>query len=219
MRMGLFKKGKEQEVAGMIIDLLKKVHVCIEETQKTVSHYLRGDIGNAKSSALKADHAETETDYIRRTIVDALYRGAFLPIFRVEIHNFVEKVDVIADTAENCCNFFLGQRPEIPEEFKERFLKVINDTLPMSRCLKESTENFFTQGDHEFIKKSMTQIGISESAIDDDEWKLTRDLFTSDLPLAEKMHLKRCLEKLTSISDQIEDTSDLLEVLLISTKV
>lgn len=217
--MGLFKKGKEQEVAGMIIDLLKKVHECIEETQKTVAHYLKGDIGDAKSCALKTDHIETETDHIRRSIVDALYRGAFLPIFRVEIHNFVEKMDLIADNAEICCDFFLGQRPEIPEDLKERFLKVIDDTLPMSHCLKEATENFFSKGDHEFIKKSMAQIGISESAIDDEEWKLTRDLFTSDLSLAEKIHLKRCLERLTSISDQIEDTSDWLEVLLISTKV
>jgi len=217
--MGLFKKGKEQEVAGMIIDLLKKVHECLEQTQKTVVHYLRGDIEDAKYSALKTDHLETETDHIRRMIVDSLYRGAFLPIFRVEIHNFVEKMDLIADNAEICCDFFLGQRPEIPEKFKERFLKVIDDTLPMSRCLKEATEDFFIKGDHEFIKKRMAEIGILESAIDDDEWKLTRDLFTSDLSLAEKMHLKRCLEKLTSMSDQIEDTSDWLDVLLISSRV
>jgi len=217
--MGLLKKGKEQEVAGMIIELLKQVHLCLEETHKTVSHYLKGDIEEAKSSALKTDHIETETDNIRRRMVDALYRGAFLPIFRVDIHNFIEKVDLIADNAEICCDFFLGQRPEIPEVFKERFLKVIDDTLPMSLTFKEATENFFIRGDHEFIKKRITQIGISESAIDDDEWKLTRDIFTSDLSLAEKIHLKQCLEKLTCISDQIEDTSDWLEVLLISMKV
>jgi len=217
--MGLFKKGKEQEVAGMIVDLLEKVHQCLEETQKTVFHYLRGDLEEAKSSALKTDHIETETDHIRRRIVDTLYRGAFLPIFRVDIHNFIEKVDLIADNAEICCDFFLGQRPEIPDEFKKRFQKVIDDTLPMSLTFKEATENFFLKGNHDLIKKSITQIGIFESAIDDDEWKLTRDLFTSDLSLAEKMHLKRCLEKLTSISDQIEDTSDWLEVLLIGTKV
>jgi predicted phosphate transport protein (TIGR00153 family) len=217
--MGLFKKGKEQEVAGMIIDLLNKVHECIEQTQKTMIDYLKGEIEEAKSCALKTDHLETETDHIRRSIVDALYRGAFLPIFRVEIHNFVEKMDLIADNAEICCDFFLGQRPEVPEELKGRFLKIIDDTLPMSRCLKEATEDFFTKREHEFIRKRVTEIGISESVIDDDEWKLTRDIFTSDLSLAEKMHLKRCLEKLTSISDQIEDTSDWLDVLLISTKV
>ncbi len=217
--MGLFKKGKEQEVIRLIMDLLQKVHECIEETQRTVTHYLRGEIDDAKASALMTDHIETETDHIRRSIVDALYGGAFLPIFRVEIHNFIEKMDLIADNAEICCDFFLGQRPHVPEAFKQRFLKVIDDTLPMSRCLKEATENFFTKGDHEFIRKGMTQIGVAESTIDDDEWKLTRDIFTSDLPLAEKMHLKTCLERLTSISDQIEDTSDWLEVLLMSTKV
>lgn len=218
--MGFFKKGREKEVVGMIMDLLNKVHECIEETEKAITHYLNENIAEAKTCALKTDHIETEADHIRRSIVDALFKGAFLPIFRVEVHNFVEKMDLIANNAEICCDFFLGQRPMVPVNLKERFLKIIHDTLPMSRFLKEATEDFFTRRDHEFIRERITQIGIAESAIDDDEWKLTRDLFTSaDLSLAEKMHLRRCLERLTSISDQIEDTSDWLEVLLISTKV
>lgn len=217
--MGLFKRGREREVTRMIIHHLHKVHECLEQTQRTITHYLGGKIEEAKTEALKTDHLETEADHIRRAIVDALYRGAFLPIFRVEIHNFVEKMDLIADNAEICCDFFLGQRPDVPEEFKERFLKVMEDTLPMSSCLKEATESFFLSRDHELIRKRVTEIGIAESAIDDEEWKLTRDLFTSNLPLEEKIHLKTCLEKITSMSDQIEDTSDWLEVLLMSSRV
>jgi hypothetical protein len=217
--MGIFRKKKEEEVARMIIQHLNKVQECLEQTQKMMIDYMGDQIEEAKLDALKTDHLETEADHIRRSIVDSLYRGAFLPIFRVEIHNFVEKVDLIADNAEICSDLFLGQRPKISEEFKERFLKVMQDTLPMYHCLKEATENFFARGDHEFIRKKVTEIGISESAIDDEEWKLTRDIFTSDLQLAEKNHLKRCLEKVTSMSDQIEDTSDWLEVLLISSKV
>lgn len=217
--MGFLGRGREQEVAKMIVAHLNKVQECLEQTRQTLIHYMGGQLEEAKSDALRTDHLETETDHIRRSIVDSLYKGAFLPIFRVEIHNFIEKIDLIADNAEHCCDFFLGQRPEIPKEFKERFLKVIQDTLPMNLCLKEATENFFTKGEHDFIRQKISDIGISESTIDDEEWKLTRDIFTSDLSLAEKMHLKRCLERVTSISDQIEDTSDWLEVLLISSKV
>ncbi|MDI7258897.1 MAG: DUF47 family protein [Thermodesulfobacteriota bacterium] len=217
--MGFFGKTKEEEVKRMILQHLNKVQECLEQTQKMMIHYMKGQIEEAKSDALRTDHLETEADHIRRSIVDSLYKGAFMPIFRVEIHNFIEKVDLIADNAEVCSDFFLGQRPDIPEEFKERFLKVIQDTLPMFLCLKEATENFFAQGDHEFIRKKVTEIGISESAIDDKEWKLTRDIYTSNLHLAQKNHLKRSLETVTSMSDQIEDTSDWLEVLLISSKV
>lgn len=217
--MGIFKKGREQEVTKMILKHLQKVQECLEQTQRTLAHYLNGKIEEAKVEALQTDHLETEADQIRRSIVDALFRGAFLPIFRVEIHNFIEKVDLIADNAEICCDLLLGQRPFVPEEFKKRFLKIMEETLPMFHCLKEATENFFFKGDHELIRKRVTEIGISESSIDDEEWKLTRDIFTSNITLAEKLHLKRCLDTLTSMSDQIEDTSDWLEVLLISSKV
>ncbi len=217
--MGIFRKGRERDVITMIFNHLQKVQECLEQTQKTMNHYLDGKIDEAKAEALKTDHLETEADHIRRSIVDILFRGAFLPIFRVEIHNFVEKVDQIADNAEICCDFLLGQRPYVPEEFKKRFLKIMEDTLPMFHCLREATENFFGKGDHELIRKRVTEIGISESSIDDEEWKLTRDIYTSNLSLAEKIHLKRCLDTITSMSDQIEDTSDWLEVLLISSKV
>jgi predicted phosphate transport protein (TIGR00153 family) len=217
--MGIFRKKKEEEVAKMILQHLNKIQECLEQTQKMMIDYMGGKIEDAKSDALATDHLETDADHIRRSIVDSLYKGAFMPIFRVEIHNFVEKVDLIADNAEVCCDLFLGPRPNIPEEYKERFLKVIQDTLPMFQCLKEATENFFAEGNHEFIRQKVAEIGVSESVIDDEEWKLTRDIYTSDLHLAEKNHLKRCLETVTSMSDQIEDTSDWLEVLLISSKV
>ncbi len=217
--MKMFGKGKEEEVVRMIFQLLDKVQECLEQTQRTMVHYMAGEIEEAKSAALKTDHLETEADEIRRSIVDSLYKGAFLPIFRVDLHNFIEKMDLIADSAEICCDFFLGQRPEVPLEFRERYLKVIEDTLPMFICLKEATENFFTKGENRFIRMKVKEIGISESAIDDEEWKITRDIFTSNLVLAEKIHLKQGLERVTSMSDQIEDTSDWLEVLMIGMKV
>lgn len=180
---------------------------------------MEDQVEEAKSHALKTDHLETDADHIRRSILDCLYRGAFLPIFRVDIHNFVEKMDLIADYAEICCDFFLGQRPQFPEPLKEKYLRVLRDTLPMFSCLKEATEKFFTRGDYELIRKRVMEISVTESAIDDEEWKITREIFTSEMALAEKIHLKQCLERVTTISDQIEDTSDWLEVLLISKRI
>jgi len=217
--MALFGRRQEEQVRILIFDHMKKVEQCLKQALEMMVHYMEGRIDESKSDALQADHLETEADCIRRSIVDCLYKGAFLPIYRVDIHNFIEKMDLIADNAEECCDFFLGQRPQFPEELKEKYLNIIQDTLPMFLCLKEATENFFLKGDQELIRKRVKEISISESAIDDSEWKTTRDIFTSQLPLAEKIHLKHCLVKVTSMSDQIEDTSDWLEVLLISKKV
>jgi len=58
-----------------------------------------------------------------------------------------------------------------------------------------------------------------ESEIDQKEEALIRDIFSSDLPLAQKMQLETFLRRTTSISDEIEDAADRLNVLLIGEKI
>jgi uncharacterized protein Yka (UPF0111/DUF47 family) len=72
---------------------------------------------------------------------------------------------------------------------------------------------FFSSPDEKIIRERLTTVGITESTIDDVEWKLTRQIFTSSLSLANKIHLNQFIETLTEISDQIEDTGDRLEIL------
>jgi len=86
-------------------------------------------------------------------------------------------------------------------------------------ALHEAVTNFLSSSDQVFIRDRLTVVGITESTIDDIEWKYTRQLFTSDLPLDVKMHLKQFTDLFTEISDQIEDAGDQLEVLLIGFKI
>jgi uncharacterized protein Yka (UPF0111/DUF47 family) len=87
--------------------------------------------------------------------------------------------------------------------------------------LKEAAENFFSrkEKDVSIIREKIRDVGIRESDVDDLEWKLTRRIFTSDLPLAQKLHLQHWLEKLTNISDRVEDTSDCLNSLIFKAQI
>lgn len=215
----LFGKGKESEVRDLLLSHMDKVGECVARARDTVELYLAGKIDDAKSAAIEVDQLETEADQMRRSVVDLLYRGAFLPIFRSDIHEFIERTDMIADAAENTCDFLLGQRPEIPFEFHAPLMQIYGLTADAFGALHEAVANFFSQPDQGLIREKLAAIGITESTIDDLEWKMTRQIFTSSLPLAAKTHMKQFLETFTEISDDVEDAGDRLEALLIGLKI
>jgi predicted phosphate transport protein (TIGR00153 family) len=215
----LFGQGREREVRSLLLQHLDKVGECVARAGDILEDYLAGRLEEAKAGAIEVDHRETEADQMRRSVVDLLYRGAFLPIFRPDIHDFVERMDLVADAAENTADFLLGQRPEIPPEFADALRQIHQHTTDAFTALHEAVTNYFSTADQRLIRDRLTTVGITESLIDDIEWKLTRQIFTSALPLAAKSHLNLFLETLTEISDDIEDAGDRLEILLIGLKI
>jgi predicted phosphate transport protein (TIGR00153 family) len=140
----IFKK--EKDVIDLIFKHLDTADECLRTAMETVDTYLKGDIPKAKSLALKVDGIETEDDFIRYTIRDKLYSGAYLPMIRGDILNLVERVDKICDAAEACCDFFLDQRPEIPEGLKPQFLRVAQESFGIIVPLREAIVNYLGEG-------------------------------------------------------------------------
>lgn len=215
----IFGHSREEEVRNLLLQHLDKVGECVARARAVMDDYLAGRIDEAKAGAIEVDHLETDADQIRRSVVDLLYRGAFLPIFRSDIHEFVERMDMIADAAEVMCDFLLGQRPEIPAEYGEHMHQIQEQTQVAYEALHDAVTNFFSTPDQRVIRESLTKLGVTESLIDGIEWKMTRQIFTSDLPLAAKTHLKQFLATLTEMSDDMEDAGDRLEALIIGLKI
>jgi len=207
---------KEKEVNGLILKHLEEVDNCLKTALKTVEEYLNDNIEEAKSLAIKADQIETETDYIRHEIIGKLYSGAYLPSLRSDILHLVEHLDKIADGAEACCDFFLDQRPEIPKELKSNFFKIMERSISSFIPLKEAIGSFFSDKfDIETIRQKTEEVGVIESAVDKEEWDITRDIFKGELDYAHKIHLKLCLENIVEVSDRAEDAADELEIIII----
>jgi hypothetical protein len=215
----LFGRGREREVRDLLLQHLNKVGEVVARSREVVDDYLAGRLDEAKAGAINVDHLETDADQMRRAVSDLLYRGAFLPIFRSDIHDFVEHMDLVADMAETACDFLLGQRPEIPTTLNDALNQIFQHTLTAYAALHEAVTMFFTTADQQTIRDRLKTVGVTESEIDDIEWKLTRQIFTSDLALAHKIHLKQLIGSLTEISDQIEDAGDRLEILHIGSNL
>jgi len=207
---------KEKQVNELILRHLEKVDECLKISLKTVEEYLSANIEEAKKLAIKVDEIETETDYIRHEIVSRMYSGAYLPLLREDILHLIEHLDKIADAAEACCDFFLAQRPDIPEEMKPNFIEITKNAISCFTPLREAIGPFFMDKiDIQAIREKTTQAGIIESDVDKEEWDITRDIFNTELDYGHKLHLKLCLDSIVEVSDRTEDGADALEVMII----
>ncbi len=208
--MMFFKK--EKEVIELILKHAEVVEKCMATAVDTVDAYLKGEKDKAKKLAQATDHIETEADLIRYVIRDKLYTGAFLPRLRDDIYRLVESIDNVANAGESCCDFFLNQRPEFPDELKPLFLNAGQESLGIIKPLKAALICFITgECPIEVSRQHAKDVGLKESDVDRIEWNLTKKIFTSTIEFSRKIHLKLCLDSIVLASDQAKEAADLLE--------
>jgi hypothetical protein len=202
---------------ALIDEHLKKVEECVQSMLSAIEYYLQGNIDSAESSTSRTQNAESEADDIRREIVDLLHRGAFLPIFREDVMELVGMVDGIAGHAQDCCNFIMTQRPEVPDTLRKGFLKMARDSTAILVPLQEGVAKL--SEDFSITRAKVTEIHDIESAVDGLEFQLSCRIFSTDLALAHKMHLKQLVDMIENISDVAEDAAEVLETLIIKKRV
>jgi len=209
--MILFKK--EKEVIELILKHLDLIENTIKSSLKSVEFYLDTNISEAKVWARKTRSMESEADLVRYEIRDKLYSGAYMPLLREDIYKLVESIDKVGNAAEACSDFFLNQRPQIPDEMKPHFLEVSKESLGVIDSLKLAILCYF-QGNckMETVRDHTREVGIQESRVDKLEWDLTKIIFTSKIDFAHKTHLRHCLDNIVEVSDRAEDAGDQLEL-------
>lgn len=206
----MFSDKKAREVEELMLRHLDEVGVTLVETHKMVRDYLVAD-KIFKQESYHVHKMEQQADSTRREIGQKLYEGAFLPVYRTDYYDIVDRVDRIANAAELFCDFIVLTRPLLPAFLVEPFshLLVVNDAV--YKALKDFFLAFIN-GDESVLelKKLVEQ---HEKEIDGIQFKATRVIFKSELPKIEKFHLKWVLDKFCKMSDLMEDLTDRIEVL------
>ncbi len=212
----LFKK--EKEVIDLIEQHAAKMEACLSTDIETLLAYLDDDIAKAKTLARTTDALESDADLIRLQIRDRLYSGAYMPVLREDIYKLVESLDRVANAAEKCCDTFLNQRPEIPKELRSLYADIIRISLGVGEPLKNAVLCYL-RGicPIEVSREHVKEVGLAESKVDSMEWVLTKEIFSSKLSYGHKVHLRRCLDNIASVSDRAEDSADQLDLVSLKT--
>ena len=210
--MNVFKK--EKEVVELAMEYLDTVLACVEPARAAVIAHLKGDLEAVVELRPKVASLESKADEVRRSIADKLFSGAYLPLMRGDIHGILEALDKVPNAAEACCGFFASQKPYIPAEFVDRLIQITEDSFGIVAELSIAVRAFFEpKGMIDDIREHVKAVGEKESLVDGQEWDLTTAIFDSPaLDLAQKMHLKRALDRIVHIPDRAEDAAEMLSV-------
>lgn len=157
---------------------------------------------------------EREADSVRRQVISHIYEGAFLPYLRPDLCKFVEIVDEVFDVLKETALYCADH--EIPKPLADESIRIALLNFRMCDMLLSSFEAML-QG--EDLREKTLAVRIFEKKIDDIKQDLIKE--------AEKVRvdnfwagktLSDFITNLTMISDIIEDASDHLQIINVSTR-
>jgi len=157
---------------------------------------------------------EREADSVRREVISHIYEGAFLPYLRPDLCKFVEIVDEVFDLLKETA--FYCVENEIPEPLRDESIRVALLNFRMSDMLLISFEAMLKGED---LRERTLAVRIFEKKIDDIKLNLVKEV--EQVPIENfwaGKALSDFLTNLTMISDIIEDASDHLQIINVSTR-
>ncbi len=204
---------KEREVIERLLALSKKTVEASVTLREFFVCYFEKRCDKAQSYFLSIKRIEHEADELRREIISEVYKGLFLPDMREVIHSLTESVDKIVNKCESVSKIIDYQRPNVPDELKEKMIKQLECAVKAAESFVKAVEKLFDNLDE--VKHYVVEVEGFEHDEDMLEEELLKSIFGKDLPLAEKMQLKELVINIGDIVDRTEDASDILEVLLL----
>jgi predicted phosphate transport protein (TIGR00153 family) len=157
---------------------------------------------------------EREGDSVRREVISHIYEGAFLPFLRPDLCKFVEVVDEVFDLLKDTVSCYLDA--ELPGALRSECVRVALLNFRMCEMLMISFEAMLKGQD---LREKTLAIRIYEKKIDDMKFGIISE--AQQIPVSDFWSGKKLsdlISGLTSISDIIEDASDHLQILNVSTR-
>ena len=160
---------------------------------------------------------EQRGDDLRRTIETELYTRTLIPDLRSDVLWLVENIDRVTNLYKSNLFRLSIQRPIIPHVFQGGFVTLTQLSVECSEALIKTTRAFFA--DHTAVREGSKSVADLETRADEISTPLVRDIFESDLELAEKMQLMYFVERIDAIANQAEDIADQLAISAIKRRI
>lgn len=208
--------------ALQVEELFKKhIHLVkdtIESMVEVLRQYSAGNYEKARDRAYNVHLRESDADTVRRSLIETIYTGSFMPMVREDFIKYLSKQDKIADHAESVCDFIVTQRPKIPPDLCVELVRAAEGSKEALEHLRMAVKSFFT--DFSTISEYIKKVNSAEEESDSIEWHLTEKIYSSDsLSLEEKLHLNSLVNLIGIIPDTVENAADMLDSMAVTKKV
>ena len=158
-------------------------------------------------------HIELTADKLRRDVESILYEKTLVPDLRSDLLKIIEGVDEIINMQQACAFNLINERPTVPEEY-------FDDFLELQATVSESCEHLIhacraCMRDQNQVRDHVHKVIFVESEADKISTRMKQKVFSSDLELAQKIHIRYFIERIDNVANYAEDIADSLVIFAI----
>ena len=202
---------RTRRLIGEIDDFLTLLSECAMNFQEAVMTYLEQGASERFDERLQqVSEGESRADDLRRTIQRDMYAETLMPDARGDILTLLETLDDIMNKLEETLWYFSSEKPRIPEVLRANYEELLVPTVACVEALVLASRSFFR--DVDTVSDQLHKVHYHEKEADQVIGRLKNEIFSMDIPLAEKIHLRFFAERIVWISDQAEDVADQLTI-------
>ncbi|MFN6992393.1 MAG: DUF47 domain-containing protein, partial [Fervidobacterium sp.] len=141
---------KEREVIEQLIKLSSKTVEATNALSNFIKCYLKYGLQCENKDIMFRDikRIEHDADEIRRYIISEIYKGLFLPDMREVIHSLSESIDKIVNKCESVSKIIDYQKPNIPENIKEKIILQLDAAQKAAEAFSKSIKEIFESLDN-----------------------------------------------------------------------
>jgi predicted phosphate transport protein (TIGR00153 family) len=150
---------------------------------------------------------ESVADDMRRDLERELLSGKLLPQSRADLLAILEATDHVPNTAEDIVDLFTIQKVDVPaalrDDMHQLLLKTLEACAAMTETLMSLLQNL------EQVRELRAEVDRLESECDRLERHLLHRVFSLELDLARKLHLRDLVRTVARLADQAENVADM----------
>jgi len=208
---------KEQSIIDKIEEYLDQVDTCRNHFRKCIEKLLLEPDNDENQIIVEEVHrSESKADDLRRDIELQLYQRALIPESRGDVLGLLETMDAIPGMFQSLCYQFLLERIVIPEQFRERYLHLVEVNIKSYDLVRQAVLGLFFKKE---VKELTDLVDTVESDSDRIERDLIRDIFSGKLDKADKILLKEIVINTGDISDLAEKVKDRLNLAIVKRRI
>jgi predicted phosphate transport protein (TIGR00153 family) len=160
---------------------------------------------------------ERRADELSREIETDLYTYSLIPDQRGDVLSVIEEMDDLLDWAKAVMQKFEVEIPSIPEVYRQGYRNVLGHSVHAAHHAICAARSYFR--DPSRVKEDLTKVEFYESEADEAALRLKREIYRSELELAERIHLRYFAERVESLSDFADDVAKTLAIATIKRSV
>ena len=211
---------KEREVIFLLEKHLDEIKEWLKVSAEALSSYLSDDIEKIKYVLLMKNEIQTSLEAERQEIWNKLCNGAYFPAIRGDLLGIVKSVGRIADAATTSCETFSFQKPEMPIKIKNQFSTMVPIAFHLFGPIHESIL-YYLRGDDvlKIIRKNVDEFLGKMSELNVVESELKHQIYSSALDNWQKSNLNDCMEGISIVSSQANETKDKIQQIMVKIAV